>query len=278
MADVIKYLNTHYTEQPSLEKLAAVAGLSKHHFQRKFTAWAGVSPKSFLQHLTLENARGLLRQGGSVMGVAHRSGLSGASRLHDLCVTLEAASPGEIKRGGEGLEISYGFGFSPFGECLVATSPRGIVHMAFVDDGQKRQAINSLCNHWPEANLLLDDLAAMGVIKEVFDNGNNNQRSSIRAYVKGTKFQLRVWRALLQVPTGELVSYRQLADSINQPGASRAVGSAIGKNCLAYLIPCHRVIRGNGTIGNYRWGQERKRLLITYEAMHDEYKEDWTCH
>jgi AraC family transcriptional regulator of adaptative response/methylated-DNA-[protein]-cysteine methyltransferase len=270
MAGVINYLNAHYTEQPSLEKLASVAGLSKHHFQRKFVAWAGVSPKSFLQHLTLKNARGLLRQGSSVMGVAHHSGLSGASRLHDLCVTLEAATPGEIKRGGEGLGISYGFGFSPFGECLVATSARGIVHLAFVDDDKKRQAINNLRNHWPKANLFPDELAAKNVIQDVFDNDNNNQRSSIRAFVKGTKFQLRVWRALLQVPTGKLVTYGQLAESINQPGASRAVGSALGKNSLAYLIPCHRVIRGTGIIGNYRWGQGRKGLMITHESMHEE--------
>ncbi len=270
MADVINYLNAHYTEQPSLEKLARVAGLSKHHFQRKFTAWTGVSPKSFIQYLTLESARGLLRQGDSVMSVAHRSGLSGASRLHDLCVTLEAASPGEIKRGGEGLEISYGFGFSPFGECLVANSARGIVFLAFVDDDQKKQAIHNLRTHWPKANLFPDDLAAMGVIQEIFDNDNNNQRSSIRAFVNGTKFQLRVWRALLQVPTGKLVTYGQLAENINQPGASRAVGSAVGKNSLAYLIPCHRVIRGTGVISNYRWGHGRKRLLITYESMHEE--------
>lgn len=269
MAGVINYLNTHYTEQPSLEKLAGVAGLSMHHFQRKFTAWAGVSPKSFLQQLTLENARCLLKQGGSIMGVAHDSGLSSASRLHDLCVTLEAASPGEIKCNGEGLDISYGFGFSPFGECLVATSARGIVHLSFVEDGQKKQAINSLRKHWPKASLFSDDLAALGVIQDIFNYDNNNQRSSIRAFVKGTKFQLCVWRALLQVPVGKLVSYSQLAESIDRPNASRAVGSAVGKNSLAYLIPCHRVIRGTGVIGDYRWGQGRKRLMITYESTHD---------
>lgn len=269
MAGVINYLNTHYTEQPSLEKLAGVAGLSVHHFQRKFTAWAGVSPKSFLQQLTLENARGLLKQGGSIMDVAHDSGLSGASRLHDLCVNLEAASPGEIKRNGEGLDISYGFGFSPFGECLVATSARGIVHLSFVDDGQKKQAINSLRKHWPKASLFPDNQAALRVIQVIFQDDNNNQRSSIRAFVKGTKFQLCVWRALLQVQEGKLVSYGQLAESIGRPNASRAVGSAVGKNSLAYLIPCHRVIRGTGIIGDYRWGQGRKRLIITYESIHD---------
>jgi AraC family transcriptional regulator of adaptative response/methylated-DNA-[protein]-cysteine methyltransferase len=268
MASVINYLNTHYTEQPSLEKLAGIAGLSMHHFQRKFTTWAGVSPKSFLQQLTLENARGLLKQGGSIMDVAHHSGLSGASRLHDLCVTLEAASPGEIKRNGEGLDISYGFGFSPFGECLVAISSRGVVHLSFVDDGQKKQAINSLRKHWPKASLFPDDLAALGVIQDIFKY-DNNKRSSIRAFVKGTKFQLCVWRALLRVPEGELVSYGQLAESIDRPNASRAVGSAVGKNSLAYLIPCHRVIRGTGVIGDYRWGQGRKRLMITYESIHD---------
>lgn len=204
------------------------------------------------------------------MGVSHDSGLSGASRLHDLCVILEAASPGEIKRNGEGLDISYGFGFTPFGECLVATSARGIVHLSFVEDGQKKQAINSLRSHWPKASLFPDDLAALGVIQDIFKYDNNNQRSSIRAFVKGTKFQLCVWRALLQVTEGgKLVSYGQLAESIDRPNASRAVGSAVGKNPLAYLIPCHRVIRSTGVIGDYRWGQGRKRLMITYESIHD---------
>lgn len=270
MASVINYLNVHYTEQPSLGKLARIAGLSKHHIQRKFSAWAGVSPKSFLQYLTLRKARGLLKRGGSVMSAAHCAGLSGASRLHDLCVTLESASPGEIKRGGEGLEISYGFGFSPFGECLIANSARGIVYLAFVDDDQKKRAIHNLRNHWPNANLFHDDPAAMCVLNKVFDNGNNNQHSSIRAFVKGTRFQLRVWRALLHVPTGKLVTYGQLAESINQPDAARAVGSALAKNSLAYLIPCHRVIRGTGIIGDYHWGQGRKRLMITYESLHEE--------
>lgn len=272
MADVISYLSTHYAEQPSLEKLAGLAGLSKHHFQRKFTAWAGVSPKSFLQHLTLENARAMLMQGDSVMSAAHRSGLSGASRLHDLCVNLEAASPGEIKRGGEGLEISYGFGFSTFGECFVANSPRGVVHLAFVDNGQNKQAINHLRKHWPKADLTFDNMAARAVIKEVFNN-DNKKHPSIRAFVKGTKFQLRVWRALLEIPPGKLLTYRQIAKTINQPEAFRAVGTAIGKNLLAYLIPCHRVIRGTGVIGDYRWGKGRKRFMITYESTHNEYKE-----
>ena len=270
MEDVINYLMTHHHEQASLEKLVGIAGLSTHHFQRKFISWAGVSPKLFLQQFTMRNAKGLLDQGGSAMDVASQAGLPGASRLHDLCVTLEAASPAEIKRGGEGLDIAYGFGSSPFGECLVATSSRGIIHFAFVDDGEQKQAINRLREHWPKARLIPDEQAAKEVIQGVFNTNNLNRHSSLRVFVKGTKYQLRVWRALLQVPVGRLVSYGQLAESIGQPGAARSVGTALKKNTLAYLIPCHRVIRNTGVIGDYRWGQRRKRLMIAYESLTEE--------
>ena len=263
IAGVINYLNEHYTEQPSLARLADVVGLSPYHFQRKFTHWVGVSPKSYLQYLTLKNARELLDQGESVMKTAYATGLSGASRLHDLCVTLEAASPGEIKLGGRGLKISYDFGFSPFGECLVAMSPRGILHLAFVTDN-RQAAIEELRSEWPNASLEYQERSATGIIQQVF-NINNNQPSPLHAYVKGTKFQVRVWRALLQIAPGQLITYGQLATRIRHPRASRAVGTAVGKNPLACLIPCHRVIRGTGVIGHYRWGPGRKRTMIACE-------------
>jgi AraC family transcriptional regulator, regulatory protein of adaptative response / methylated-DNA-[protein]-cysteine methyltransferase len=267
MAGVIDYLSQHYTEQPSLDVLARVAGLSTHHFQRKFTSWAGVSPKSFIQFLTFENAKQLLNEGSNVLDAAYGVGLSSASRLHDLCVNLEAASPGEIKSGGEGLALNYGFGPSPFGQCLVVSSARGITHLTFVDSRSQDQAISDFQSQWPKANIEHNDHTAIDNIQRIFSHDKNLRQPALRAYVKGTKFQLRVWSALLNIAPGKLISYGQLAKSIGQSTATRAVGTAVGKNPLAYLIPCHRVIRGTGVMGNYRWGSGRKRIMIAYELI-----------
>lgn len=266
MAEVINYLSQHYAEQPSLEKMASVANLSPHHFQRKFTAWVGVTPKSFIQYLSFDNAKEMLAKGKSVLDVSHEIGLSSPSRLHDLCIKIESASPGEIKCGGEGLAIDYGFGFSPFGECLIASSPRGIVKLAFVDANYREQAANELLSEWPQANVRHNDQSAMNSIEKIF-NYKNDQASPLSAFVKGTQFQLRVWSALLKIAPGELISYGQLAKNIDQPAASRAVGAAVANNPLAFLIPCHRVIRGTGVIGQYRWGSGRKRIMIAYESI-----------
>lgn len=263
MAEVIHYLNDHYAEQPSLDKLARVAGLSACHFQRKFTDWVGVSPKSFLQHLTFTDARRRLRRGASIEQAAWGAGLSGASRLHDLCVVLEAASPGEIKRGGSGLAITYGFGLTPFGNCLVATSARGIVYVGFVDRGEQT-ALTELQAGWPQAVYLRNDDDARAIIERIFRRQVAAQQP-LRAYVQGTRFQLRVWRALLAVTYGNVVSYAQLAEDAGRPAAARAVGTALAANPLAYLIPCHRVIRSDGMPGGYRWGLGRKQVMITRE-------------
>lgn len=266
MAELINYLGQHYVDQPSLEQMARVAKLSPQHFQRKFTAWVGVSPKSFIQFLTFDNAKKMLATGKSVMHTSHELGLSSPSRLHDLCLNIEAASPGEIKRGGEGLAIDYGFAFSPFGECLIASSPRGIVKLVFVDASNKDQAANELLSEWPQAIIKYNDQSAINIIEKIF-NYENDQASPLSAFVKGSKFQLRVWNALLKISPGELISYGQLAQNIGQPLASRAVGTAVGSNPLAFLIPCHRVIRGNGIIGQYRWGSGLKRIMIAYESI-----------
>ena len=265
MAEVIHYLNDHYTEQPSLDELAQVAGLSPYHFQRKFTDWVGISPKSFLQHLTFRDARERLRQGESVGNAAWDAGLSGPSRLHDLCVVLEAASPGEIKRGGAGLAMTYGFGISPFGKCLAGSSTRGIVYLGFVDHGEQ-VALDEMQGRWPQANFIREDSVIHRLIEQVFRQQPDPDKP-LRAYVKGTKFQLRVWRALLDLAPGRLVTYGQLAADIGQPSAARAVGSAVGANPLAYLIPCHRVIRNDGLAGGYRWGIGRKRVMIVREQF-----------
>jgi len=266
MAEVINYLSQHYAEQPSLEQMASIVDLSPQHFQRKFTAWVGVSPKSFIQYLTFDHAKTMLSKGKSVLNVTHEIGVSSPSRLHDLCLKIEAASPGEIKCGGQGLAIEYGFGFTPFGECLIASSPRGIVKLVFVDASKRDQAANKLLSEWPHASIRRNDQSAIDLLEKIF-NYENNEALPLAAYVKGTQFQLRVWSALLKTVPGELISYGQLAKNIGQPTASRAVGTAVSNNPLGYLIPCHRVIRGTGVIGHYRWGAGRKRIMIAYEAI-----------
>jgi AraC family transcriptional regulator, regulatory protein of adaptative response / methylated-DNA-[protein]-cysteine methyltransferase len=267
IAQVICYLDAHRAEQPGLAELAEQAGLSPFHFHRLFSRWAGLTPKDFLQCLTLDYARRLLRQGETVLGAALEAGVSGPGRLHDLCVTLEAASPGELKRGGQGWKLSYGFADSPFGECLIGESPRGICYLAFAGLEGREEQVKALREAWPNAELIRSNKIAAERAAAIFDNPSASPgRESLRAYVKGSSFQVRVWRALLTVPEGSLVTYRWLAQAIGQPSASRAVGGAVGSNPLAYLIPCHRVIRQTGVLGGYRWGDTRKRALIAWET------------
>ena len=265
IAQIIRYLDERRAEQPDLAALAAHAGLSPFHLHRLFSAWAGVTPKDFLQCLTLAHAQKLLRAGESVLGAALESGLSGPGRLHDLCVNLEAASPGEWKSGGAGWAISFGFTDSPFGECLIAENPRGVCHLSFVEN--EKTALAELQKDWPQAKLKPDESAAEKTAGQIFlQRVGSETGAPLRAFVRGTPFQVRVWRALLQVKPGTLTSYGRLANSIGKPTAARAVGAAVGQNPLAYLIPCHRVIRETGVIGNYHWGQIRKRAMIARES------------
>jgi AraC family transcriptional regulator, regulatory protein of adaptative response / methylated-DNA-[protein]-cysteine methyltransferase len=265
IARVIRYVDAHHAEQPQLSELAHEAGLSAFHFHRLFSAWAGITPKSFVQWLTFSRAQGLLRNGESVLAASLESGLSGPGRLHDLCVTLEAASPGEIKSGGTGWTMTAGFGSSPFGDCLAALSPRGICHLSFVDNSRKT-SWDELRKLWPNAHWQRDDASTQKLLKQVFARPDRSQvRKPLKAFVKGTDFQLRVWRALLRIPSGRLLSYGQLASSVGAPSAARAVGSAVGSNELAWLIPCHRVIRQTGAAGEYRWDAVRKRAMIAWE-------------
>lgn len=267
VARVIRWLDERHTSQPDLAGLARAAGLSMAHFHRLFVKWAGVTPKDFLQALTARHARQLLLAGGSVLDAALATGLSGPGRLHDLCVTLEAASPGEIKSGGAGWTLEAGFAPSPFGTLLAATGPRGICHLAFVDKPDKEGAWERLRAAWPNARLQRNDVLAANVSQSVFQAPAGERRpSGLRAYVRGTEFQVRVWRALLEVPPGRLVSYQQLATHVGSPSAARVVGSAVGQNPLAGLIPCHRVIRTTGVLGDYRWGATRKRAIIGWET------------
>lgn len=267
IARVIQYLDEHHREQPSLEVLAEQVGLSPFHFHRLFSAWAGITPKEFLRCLTLNHAKALLRQGESVLDAALSAGLSGPGRLHDLCVALEAATPGEIKSRGEGCEIRFGFGPTPFGPWMAAETSRGVCHIEFAEEDTSDEALTSLRQSWPRAELRQDDSVAERLATLIFENPKPQaSRPTLRAFVRGTEFQVRVWRALLGVPCGVLVSYGRLAGMVGHPKASRAVGSAVGDNPLACLIPCHRVIRETGVVKGYRWGDTRKRALIAWES------------
>ncbi len=272
IARIISYLDKHRAAQPRLSTLAQVAGVSQFHFHRLFSAWAGTTPKQFLQCLTFEHVRALLRRGENVLDSAFEAGLSGPGRLHDLCVNLQAASPGEIKAGGAGWVIQAGFAPSPFGCCLVAQNPRGICHLSFVD--RNRQAAWSVMKAlWPKARWRRDDAGARILLKQVFTRPKPSRATRLTAYVKGTEFQVRVWRALLDIPPAELTTYGRLASAIGQPTAARAVGSAVGRNAIAWLIPCHRVIRETAALGGYRWGAVRKRAMLTREAGLGDHRE-----
>ena len=270
IARVIRFLDARHLEQPNLTTLAGRAGLSPFHFHRLFASWAGVTPKDFLQCLTVAHAKQLLREGDSILDVALESGLSGPGRLHDLCVNLEAASPGELKAGGAGWAISFGFADTPFGKCLIAEGPRGICHLSFIEN--EKDSLSGLKKEWPQAELKRENSLAAKLLQRIFSrhdaikNGRGETGAPLRAFVRGTPFQVRVWRALLQVKSGTLTSYGRLAGSMQKPSAARAVGSAVSKNPLAYLIPCHRVIRETGVIGEYHWGTVRKRAIIAWEA------------
>ena len=265
IARVIRFLDEHHAEQPDLAALAKSAGLSPFHFHRLFSTWAGVTPKDFLQCLTLARLKESLRAGESILDSALNAGLSGPGRAHDLFVTLEAASPGEMKSGGAGWILTAGFAETPFGKSLIAESPRGICHLAFLEPEEKEAAWNELRENWPNARLRRDDSAAAKLAEQIFSQSRHGSRVSLRTFVRGTPFQLRVWRALVEIPPGQLTSYGRLAASLGIPSAARAVGSAVGANSISYLIPCHRVIRETGVIGEYRWGKLRKRALVAWE-------------
>jgi AraC family transcriptional regulator of adaptative response/methylated-DNA-[protein]-cysteine methyltransferase len=267
VASVIRHLDRNHTDQPDLNTLAARVHLSPYHFHRLFSAWAGVTPKDFLQCLTLSHAKARLSAGASVLDAALAGGLSGPGRLHDLCVSLEAASPGELKSGGEGWTMWAGMAASPFGKCLIAEGPRGICALAFVEPTGLAAEWASLRRQWPGVRLRRDDALAGRLAEQIFDRrAGSEERKGIRAFVRGTEFQVRVWRALLQVPPGALISYGQLAEVAGCSNAARAVGTAVGRNPVAYLIPCHRVIRETGVLGHYRWGEVRKRAMIAWES------------
>ncbi|MEM7231790.1 MAG: methylated-DNA--[protein]-cysteine S-methyltransferase [Planctomycetota bacterium] len=265
---VINYLTEHRIAQPSLDDLSGVAGLSRHHFHRVFSRWAAITPKTFLKCLTLEHARERLLAGTSVLDTALDEGLSGPSRLHDLFVTLDAASPGEVKSGGSDWNLRAGLAESPFGTCLIAEGPRGVCHLSFPGEVDRESAEETLRSEWPNADLAWDSTAANRIAEAAFGDSQSSSRADrpLKCIVRGSHFQVRVWRALLQIPEGSLATYGSVAQAIGQPQAARAVGSAIASNPIGFLIPCHRVIRASGAVGEYRWGSTRKRAMLAWES------------
>ncbi len=263
----IRYLDARRADQPELAEVAKHVGLSPAHFQRMFTRWAGISPKRFLQHRTAQVVKRLLRENHSVLDASYEAGLSGSSRLHDLIINAEAVSPGEYQKAGEGLDVRYGFHPSPFGECLIAITPRGICHLAFVNPVSRHDALARLKHDWPRAKLIADQSATRAAIARAFPIGGSKKLPPLSLHIKGTNFQLKVWEALLQIPDGGVTTYGDIAGSLHLPGASRAVGTAVGSNPVSWLIPCHRVIRATGELGGYAWGIERKKVMLMKEQM-----------
>ena len=265
----ISFLSEHWNDHPSLDELAGALGLSASHCQRLFKRWCGLSPKEFVQAIALDHARQLLDGAASVLETAHEVGLSGGGRLHDLFVSYEAMSPGEYKRRGEGLEISYGFHASPFGDALLMATPRGLCGLGFVneDAGESRaDALADMTKRWPKATYVETPTITAKFATEVFGGTPKAARDPVRLVLIGSDFEVRVWQALLRIPMGRAVSYQDIARHLGQPTASRAVGSAVGRNPISFVVPCHRVLRGDGSLGGYHWGLTRKRALIGWET------------
>lgn len=266
VAQAIGYLEEHFQDQPSLDELADRLHLSPFHLQRVFTRWAGISPERFLQFLTVDYAKGRLAESAGVLDTAYAAGLSGPGRLHDLFVTLEAVTPGEFKNQGAGLEIVYGRHRTPFGDCLPAVTARGICGLHFLDDGDWTAAVEQLHRQWPAATLREDPQATAPLMARIFASDPAGAKPPLSLLVKGTNFQVKVWSALLRIPSGAVCTYADVARAISRPNAARAVGSALAANPIAYLIPCHRVIRAGGLMKEYRWGTARKKALLGWEA------------
>jgi len=263
----LTFIQTYADRQPNLSEIAAHVNLSEFHFQRLFSRWTGISPKRFLQYVTKEYAKQLLKESQSILDTAYDIGLSGGSRLHDLFVVCEAITPGQYKRMGVGLEIEYGCHPSPFGHCLIAATTRGICYLEFLLQGQKMASINGIRRRWPRAKFIERPHKTRKLVHRIFDFALPKDSAPLHLYVKGTNFQIKVWEALLKIPLGKVVTYADVARHIGMPKATRAVGNAVGQNPIPFLIPCHRVIRKTGMFGNYAGGKERKKAMIGWEAV-----------
>lgn len=262
IASAINYIEANTKIQPSLDDIAHHVGLSPFHFQRLFKEWAGISPKKILQYLTLEHAKTWLQQSESILNTSYEVGLSSPGRLHDLFVSMESVTPGEYKSMGKDLLIEYGFHETPFGTCLLAATQRGLTNLIFTPE--KTEALSVIENMWRQAQIIENSSIGIPYIQQLFYSAAMDQQ--IPLFVKGTPFQIKVWEALLKIPEGCITTYAHIAAQIHKPKAVRAAGTAIGNNPVAYLIPCHRVLRNSGHIGGYRWGTDRKKAILLKET------------
>lgn len=259
----INYINEHFKEQPSLEEIASAIHVSPYHFQKMFRAWAGVSPKKFIQYISVNYAKSLLNNRMSVLDVAYETGFSSSSRLHDLFISIEGMTPGEFKQGGKNLTINYSFAQSPFGTVIIASTLKGICYMSFEEN--EHNALDDLKLHFPNAQYQYRTDKLQDDARLIFQN-DWSCLDKIKLHLRGTPFQLKVWESLLKIPLGTLTTYGDIAQDIGNPKSSRAVGSAIGSNPVAFVIPCHRVIQRSGKISGYLWGETKKQAIIGWEA------------
>jgi AraC family transcriptional regulator of adaptative response/methylated-DNA-[protein]-cysteine methyltransferase len=262
----IAHIRGNWRDQPEVDDIADAAGVSATDLHHLFRRWCGLTPKAFLQALTLDSARQLLRDSASVLDASYEVGLSGPSRLHDLFVTHEAMSPGEWKAGGEGLTVTYGFHPCPFGMALVMMTPRGLAGLALADPGEERAALDDMRRRWPKANYVEDYAATAATARRIFDSAMWKPDQPLRVVLIGTDFEVRVWEKLLTIPVGKLTTYSDLARRAGVPKAPRAVGAAVGKNPISFVVPCHRVVGKNGDLTGYHWGISRKRAMLGWEA------------
>ena len=266
IARAIRFIEDNFRSQPRLVTIAGAARLSEFHFNRLFRRWAGVTPRQYLAFVTGRAAQRALTEDSSVLEAAYSVGLSGPGRLHDLMVTLEALTPGELKAHGRGTQIRYGLTDSPFGCALIASTARGVCHLGFVESGGESAAIAALERGWPKAQLERDDPAAAALARRIWGAGEGHA-APLKLAVRGTNFQLKVWQALLELGSAGATTYAALASAVGAPGASRAVGQAVGANPVGYLIPCHKVLRRDGALGGYQWGEDRKRAMLAWRAV-----------
>jgi AraC family transcriptional regulator of adaptative response/methylated-DNA-[protein]-cysteine methyltransferase len=264
IARAIRYIDAKFRDQPRLADIASHAGLSEFHFNRLFRRWAGVTPKQYLAFVTGNAAKGALLTQPSVLDAAYSVGLSGPGRLHDLIVTLDAMTPGELKLLGRGTVIRYGFSDTPFGRALIATTLRGVCHLAFVEAGKEKSAVRDLQQQWPDAALEQDDTHARTLVRRIWAGDGG---SALKVSVGGTNFQLKVWQALIEMGGRGRTTYTALADAVGLPSGSRAVGNAVGSNPVGWLIPCHNVLRKDGSLGGYHWGEDRKRAMLAWKSI-----------
>jgi len=262
----IGYIREHWRKQPEIDSIAAAAGVTPTELHHLFRRWAGLTPKAFLQALTLDGARQLLRDSASVLDATYEVGLSGPGRLHDLFVTHEAMSPGEWKSGGDGTTIRFGFHPSPFGKALVMATERGLAGLAFADAGEEEAALADMKRRWPKARYVADAARTAPIVRRIFDPGQWRQDQPLRVVLIGTDWEVRVWEALLKIPLGSVATYSGIAGKVCTPAAARAVGAAVGKNPIAFVVPCHRVIGKAGELTGYHWGITRKHAMLGWEA------------